>query len=104
MLQYGVMEHFDEDKINIEPLKEKLRVTKKNGKVVIFVPSKYSPFYLYYLISRIPGLNKIFPGEQKNSFYTFKMLRNQLDELNVKYKIRLCHRTLFLYLVAEIKK
>ena len=100
----GVIEHFDKDRINNKPLEEMLRVTKKNGKIVILVPSKYSLFYLYYLLSRIHGLNKIFPGEESHRFYTFKMLKNQLDELNVEYKIKLCYRSLFLYLVAEITK
>ncbi len=100
----GVIEHFDGDKINNRPVKEMIRVTKKNGKVIILVPSKYSLFYLYYLASRVPGLNKIYPGEESHRFYTFKMLKNQLDELNVRYKITLCFRSLFVYLVAKITK
>lgn len=100
----GVIEHFDDDKINNKPVREMVRVTKNGGKIIILVPSVYSIFYLYYLVSRIPGLNKIFPGEASHRFYSFKLMRNQLDELKVKYKIRLCFRTLFLYLVAEITK
>lgn len=100
----GVIEHFDDDKINNKPVKEMIRVTKKGGRVVILVPCVYSLFYIYYLASRIPGLNKIYPGEESHRFYTFKMLKKQLDELNAKYKIRLCFRSLFVYLVAEITK
>ncbi|MDP3765321.1 MAG: class I SAM-dependent methyltransferase [Nanoarchaeota archaeon] len=100
----GVIEHFDDDRINNKPVKEMIRVTKKGGKIVILVPCVYSLFYVYYLVSRIPGLNKIYPGEESHRFYTFEMLKNQLDELNVKYKIRLCFRSLFVYLVAEITK
>ncbi len=97
----GVIEHFDDDKINNKPVEEMIRVTKKGGKIIILVPSSYSPFYLYYLVSRIPNLNALYPWEE-HRFYTFKMFRNQLDELNVKYKVRLCLRSLFTYLVAEI--
>lgn len=100
----GVIEHFDGDKINNKPVEEMIRVTKKGGKIVILVPCVYSLFYIYYLISRIHGLNRIYPGEESHRFYTFKMLKSQLDELNVKYKIRLCFRSLFVYLVAEITK
>ena len=100
----GVIEHFDDDKINNKPIKEMIRVTKKGGKIMILVPCVYSLFYIYYLVSRIPGLNKIYPGEESHRFYTFKMLKNQLDELNAKYKIRLCLMSLFVYLVAEITK
>jgi ubiquinone/menaquinone biosynthesis C-methylase UbiE len=100
----GVIEHFDEDKINNKPVEEMVRVTKKNGKVVILVPSIYSIYYIYYLISRIPGLRKMFPGEKSHRFYSISMMKRQLDELNLKYKIKLCYRTMFLYLVAEITK
>lgn len=100
----GVIEHFDDDKINNKPVEEMIRVTKKSGKVIILVPSVYSLLYIYYLISRIHGLNKLYPWEEEHRFYTFKMLKNQLDELNLKYKIKLCFRSLFVYLVAEIIK
>ena len=100
----GVIEHFDDDKINNKPVEEMIRVTKKGGKVVILVPSVYSLFYVYYLISRIPGLNKMFPGEVSHRFYSFKIMKGQLDELNVKYNVRLCFRTMFIYLVAEITR
>ena len=99
----GVIEHFDDDKISNKPVEEMIRVTKKGGKIIILVPCTYSPFYLYYLISRIPGLSKLYPWEE-HRFYTFKMFRDQLNELNVKYKIKLNFKSLFLYIVAEIIK
>ena len=106
----GVMEHFDDDKINNVPLKEMVRVTKKGGQVVFLVPCVYSPYYLWYLVSRIPGLHRIFPGEENHRFYTFKIMKEQFEglkqeyNLNVKCKMRLCWRTMFLYMVGIIEK
>ena len=99
----GVIEHFDDDKINNRPLEEMIRVTKKGGKIVFLVPSAYSPLYAYYIMTKIPFLRKLRPWEE-NRMYTVKMLKKQLDELNVKYKIKLCFRSLLIYLVAEITK
>ncbi|MBI2208878.1 class I SAM-dependent methyltransferase [Candidatus Woesearchaeota archaeon] len=99
----GVVEHFDDDKINSKPIEEMVRVTKKGGKIVILVPSIYSPYYIYYLFTRIPGLNGLFPWEA-HRFYTYKMLKNQLKALNLNFKIRLNFKSLFLYIVAIIRK
>lgn len=99
----GVIEHFDDDKINNKPVEEMIRVTKKDGKIVILVPSTYSLFYFYYLVTRLLRLAKLYPWEE-HRFYTFKMLRKQLNELNVRYKIKLNFKSLFLYIVAEIIK
>ena len=99
----GVVEHFDDGRINNGPVEEMVRVTKHGGKIVILVPSVYSPYYIYYLISRIPGLNGMFPWEA-HRFYTYKMLKNQLKVFNLKFKIRLNFKSLFLYIVAIIRK
>ncbi|MEK6943391.1 MAG: methyltransferase domain-containing protein [Nanoarchaeota archaeon] len=99
----GVIEHFDDDRINSRPLQEMIRVTKKGGKIVVLVPSVYSPYYLYYIFSRVPGLNRIYPWDE-HRFYSYRMLSNQVKELNVNYKIRLDWKTMFLYIVAVIEK
>jgi len=99
----GVIEHFDDNKINSKPVEEMVRVTKKGGKIVILVPSVYSPFYWYYLFTRIPGLNKLYPWEP-HRFYSYRILRDQLNFLNLKFKIKLDFASLFLYIVAIIKK
>lgn len=99
----GVIEHFDDDRINSRPLQEMIRVTKKGGKIVVLVPSVYSPYYLYYIFSRFPGLNRIYPWDE-HRFYSYRMLSNQVKELNVNYKIRLDWKTMFLYIVAVIEK
>lgn len=104
----GVIEHFDDDKINNRPVEEMLRVTKKGGSVIILVPSAYSLYRLYYMVSRIPGLNSIYPWGEEHRFYTFKMMQTQLEDLKrnhkIKYSIRLCWRSGFIYLVANITK
>ena len=97
----GVVEHFDDDKINNKPVEEMVRVAKKGGKVVILVPMIYTPYYIYYLISRIPGLHGIFPWEP-HRFYTLRMMRKQLKPMGLKFKIKL--DLLSIYLVAEIRK
>lgn len=97
----GVIEHFDDDEINNQPVKEMIRVTKKGGKIIILVPSVYSWYYLYYLISRIPFFNGIYAWDS-HRFYSLGMMHKQLKELNVNYKIKLCYKSLFVYLVAEI--
>lgn len=99
----GVVEHFDDDRINNMPVEEMARVTKKGGKIVILVPSVYSPFYWYYSFTRLPGLKKLYPWDP-HRFYSYKMLRNQLRELNLKFKIKLDFKSIFLYIVAIVKK
>lgn len=105
----GVVEHFDDDKINNKPVEEMLRVTKKGGRIIFLVPSTYSPYYAYYRATRLPlpGLRKLYPWEDHRC-YTFSMLRSQLEEIkdkyNLCYKMGLCFYSLFTYLVAEIKK
>ncbi len=99
----GVVEHFDDDKINSKPVEEMIRVTKKGGKIVILVPSVYSPYYIYYLFPRIPGFNGPFPCDA-HRFYTYKMLKNQLKALNLNFKIRLNFKSLFLWIVAIVRK
>lgn len=99
----GVVEHFDDDKINNKPVEEMARVAKKGGKIVILVPSVYSPFYWYYSLTRIPLLESLYPWEP-HRFYSYKMLRNQLKPFNLKFKIKLDFKSLFLYIVAIIRK
>lgn len=103
----GVVEHFDDDRINNKPVEEMIRVTKKHGSIVFLVPCTYSPYYIYYLFSRIPGLNKIYPWED-HRFYTLDMLEKQLKAMNrkqkIKYKIKLCWTSVLTYLVAEMEK
>lgn len=103
----GVVEHFDDDRINNKPVEEMIRVTKKGGRIVFLVPSTYSPYYFYYRLTRLPGLQKLYPWEEHRC-YTFAMLQNQLREIkskyNIKYKTRLCFYSLFTYLIADIMK
>ena len=47
----GVIEHFDDDKINNKPVEEMIRVTKKKGKIIILVPSAYSPSFNKHISS-----------------------------------------------------
>ena len=99
----GVVEHFDDDKINNKPVEEMARVAKKGGRIVILVPSVYSPFYWFYLFTRVHGLQRLYPWEP-HRFYNYKMLKNQLNPLNLKFKIILDFNSLFLYIVAIIRK
>ncbi len=100
----SVLEHFDDDKINSRPLEEMIRVTKKKGRIIFLVPSKYSFFYLYYLLTRLRWFRKLYPWEEHCRYYTFGMLRNQLERLGVRYRIKLSWRSFLIFLVAEIEK
>ncbi len=97
----GVAEHFDDEKINNRPVEEMVRITKKGGKIVILVPSVYTPFYWFYLITRIPILRRFYPWEP-HRFYTRKMLKDQIKVFNLKFKTIIDFTSI--YIIAIIYK
>jgi len=103
----GVVEHFDDDKVNNRPVEEMIRVTKKRGTIVFLVPSTYSPYYVYYRLTMLPGLKKFYPWEEHRC-YNYAMLKKQMEEMrakyHIKYKIRFCFLSILTYLVTEIEK
>ena len=95
----GVIEHFNDNK----PIEEMIRVTKQGGKVVILVPSSYSPYYFYYVATKFLHLSNLYPWEE-HTFYSFKSMRKQLDQLGINYKTKLSFRSFFVYLLVYIRK
>jgi len=83
----GLVEHFDDP---AKIISEHLKITKKNGYTIISVPSKISFKYLWYLVSRIKGLRKLWPWPDQ-MFFTSKSLgeifRNNFLEYK-KYQVK----------------
>jgi len=80
----GVLEHFDDIK---KPFSEMVRVCKKNGKIIVFIPGRRSWEYLIY---RLHYATKIVPWAfGKQDWYTSSELKELLykgneDKLELK--------------------
>tara|TARA_Y100000310_G_C20450290_1_gene700376 strand:+ start:154 stop:822 length:669 start_codon:yes stop_codon:yes gene_type:complete len=97
----GVIEHFKPPKLAI---KEMIRVTKKGGYVIIFVPAKYSPLQFYYLVLKSFNLLKFWPFDDQ-IFYSKKLLRKHIESVTqIKPKIKRIFLSFGFSMVAYFKK
>lgn len=93
----GVIEHFD----SVQPIKEMIRVTKPQGRTIIFVPAKYS---LYALFFRIIGIS-LKKTWDKHEFYTKAMMEKQLLDAGAeKIEVRHPASLLGVYIMGIAKK
>ena len=74
----GLLEHFHHPE---EVLQEHIRICKNNGNVVISVPARYSFFYVWYVLTHILHIKRLWPWTEQD-FYTKENLLNMLKILN----------------------
>jgi len=74
----GLLEHFARPE---EALQEHIRICKNNGNVVISVPARYSFFYVWYVLTHILHIKRLWPWTEQD-FYTKENLLNMLKRLN----------------------
>jgi ubiquinone/menaquinone biosynthesis C-methylase UbiE len=74
----GLLEHFSRPE---EVLQEHIRICKNNGNVVISVPAQYSFFYVWYVLTHILHIKRLWPWTEQD-FYTKDNLLNILKRLN----------------------
>ncbi len=74
----GLIEHFE----NFEKaLIEHIRICKNGGWIIISVPSKYSYFYVWYYLSKLPLMKWFWPWSEQN-FFTKKDVKNIVDKIS----------------------
>lgn len=93
----GVIEHFD----SIKPIKEMIRVAKRGGRIIIFVPAKNSLYsFIFWLLSM--GLKGIW---HKHEFYTKRMMKKELFQAGAKIiKVKQPLSFLGTYIVGIVRK
>jgi ubiquinone/menaquinone biosynthesis C-methylase UbiE len=82
----GVIEHFKDPS---HAMREMMRVAKKGGYVVIFIPAFLSPLHLVYLFLRLCRLKKLWPFDDVEDVLrpkTFKMFMEKAGYKNIKIK------------------
>ena len=75
----GLIEHFKNPK---EIIKEHLRVCKKNGKVLISVPYKYSYIFLWWYFTRLKFLSFLWLWPDQE-FYTKKKFKKLVKVIGI---------------------
>ena len=81
----GVIEHFKDPS---RAMKEMIRVTKKDGYVVIFIPAFLSPLHLIWIFLKLLGLKKLWPFDEQD-FLSAKKFRKFMKKSrcrNIKIK------------------
>ncbi len=88
----GVLEHFRDP---APAMKEMMRITKKGGYVVIFIPVFLSPLHLFYLFLKSLNLLRLWPFDCQYFFTpkAFKLFMKKAGYKNIKVK-RLWLKTL----------
>ena len=97
----GVIEHFDDYN---DVSKEMFRITKNNGKLIIFVPGFMSTLHITYVLLSKMGLFHLWPfGEQK--FFKSKELNELGKNLGGKYvSVKRLIKTFYLSYMLMIEK
>ena len=98
----GLIEHFE----NIEKaLSEHLRICKNGGWIIISIPSKYSYFYVWYFLSKLPFMKWLWPWSEQN-FFTKSVIQKNLRKIKKIEKTRIYYPWLNLLgiIIVEIKK
>ena len=81
----GVLEHFKDPTAAI---KEMIRVTKRGGYIIIFIPAFLSPLHFIYFFLALCGLKNLWPFEEQEFFpaKTFKRFMRQAGCRNTEIK------------------
>jgi len=100
----GLLEHFQCPE---EVLQEHIRICRQGGTVVISVPARRSFFYVWYALTRILHVKRLWPWTEQD-FYTKEDLFNMLKKLNYDVNRGICiyaMKPFFLgILIVEINK
>jgi ubiquinone/menaquinone biosynthesis C-methylase UbiE len=102
----GVMEHFRLD--NLDPsngVKEMMRVLKKNGTLVIFVPAYFSiAFFIYKFLKMFNLVEKYWPYEDQDFLHKHELL-NMMEKAGCKnITVKRLRSSLFFSLIGYCKK
>jgi len=98
----GLIEHFE----NLEKaLSEHIRICKNGGWIIISIPSKYSYFYVWYFLSKLPLMKWLWPWSEQN-FFTKNGIQKNLSKVKKIEKTRIYSPWLNLLgiIIVEIKK
>jgi len=81
----GVLEHF---KYPSRAMKEMIRVTKRGGYVVIFIPAFLSPLHFIWIFLKLLGLKKLWPFDEQDflSAKKFRKFMKKARYKNIKIK------------------
>ncbi|MCK5474912.1 MAG: class I SAM-dependent methyltransferase [Candidatus Aenigmarchaeota archaeon] len=97
----GVIEHFDKPE---KVVKEMMRITKKGGVLIIFIPAYLSPLHIIYNILLTTKTINLWPFD-KQKFFKTKELRDIAKDLGYsKFVARRLPRTLGLSSALILKK
>jgi ubiquinone/menaquinone biosynthesis C-methylase UbiE len=102
----GVMEHFR--LADLDPsrgVKEMLRILKKNGTLVIFVPAYFSPvFFIYHFVKMFSSIEKHWPYEDQD-FLRKHELFDMMEKAGCKnITVRRLWSSLFFSLIGYCNK
>ena len=98
----GLIEHFG----NLEKaLNEHIRICKNDGWIIISIPSKYSYFYIWYFLGKLPLMKWLWPWSEQNFFTKNKIQKILIKDKKIK-KFRIYYPWLNLLgiIIVEIKK
>lgn len=100
----GLLEHFQCPE---EVLQEHIRICKHKGFVVISVPARYSFYYVWYVLSHVLHIKRLWPWTEQD-FYIKEDICNMLKKLNYNknYGVRIYTLQPFILgiLILEIDK
>ena len=102
----GVMEHFRLAKLDpSDGVKEMLRVLKKDGTLIIFVPAYYSPlFFIYHFFKLFNLIEKYWPYTDQDFLHKHELKKMMIDAGCKDVTVRRVWSSLFFSMVGFCKK
>jgi|TARA_B100001540_G_scaffold203900_1_gene179582 SAM-dependent methyltransferase len=102
----GVMEHFRLAELDAsDGIKEMLRVLKKNGTLIVYVPAFFSPLFFIYRIFKIFNLiDKHWPYTDQDFLHKHELEKMLIDGGCQEVKVRRVWSTFFFSMVGYCKK
>ena len=102
----GVMEHFRLAKLDpSDGVKEMLRVLKKDGTLIIFVPAYFSPlFFIYHFFKLFNLIEKYWPYTDQDFLHKHELKKMMIDAGCKDVTVRRVWSSLFFSMVGFCKK
>ena len=102
----GVMEHFSLAKLDpSDGVKEMLRVLKKDGTLIIFVPAYFSPlFFIYHFFKLFNLIEKYWPYTDQDFLHKHELKKMMIDAGCKDVTVRRVWSSLFFSMVGFCKK